>query len=433
MDQHKIRTFAEAQRKTERSPGLAVAFMENGDLYEAGTGTVQADGSLEVTPDTIFGTASVTKSFTALAVMILQAEGKLSVRDPVVSHLPELEAVKGIRRSEIRHLLSHTASLPPLERKEEIASFPEHFEYLKSADFLPLGEPGERLSYSNDAFLLLGAVIGWVSGMDYRTFIRERILEPAGMTRTTFDPPGQGEAGNVAVQYVEENGRLKAVDWPVLGNYAVGGGIRSTVRDLMKYLRLYVDEAYREEVLGIRLDVSEMWRNVHPVNRSTGYGYGLSASPGFHGTLFIHHGGSQPGVSSAVGFLPEKNMAAVVLSNKSDLAADRILRGMLNIGLGFKSGEDPFPEPQYEMDPEDFSAFEGIYRNDEDPDGFEIRCHDDGPVLVTPASMDALRASGPRTLVNIRTGKPVQFTFDERGAESAFSGMRIYFRDGQRN
>ncbi|MET3574915.1 serine hydrolase domain-containing protein [Bhargavaea ullalensis] len=421
-------TFADQEQQAQNIPGMAVALLREGEQAEYGCGRLEPGGQ-PVTADTVFGTASVTKSFTALAIMILQAEGKLSAGDRIVSHLPELKDVPGIGLAQIRHLLSHTAGVPPLARKEELDRFEDHFDYLNRTEIEPLGRPGEKLSYSNDSFLLLGAIIGRASGMDYREFIRERILLPAGMKRTSFDPPAQGASGNVAVQFVEENERMKAVDWPALGNYAVGGGIRSTVRDLMNYLKLYIDGEYREKVLGVRVEAEEMWKDPHPVNRHSGYGFGLSVSPDFHGRLIVHHGGSQPGVSSAIGFLPEEKIAAAVLTNRSDCSADTVLHGLLNIGLGLDPADEAFTEPEHEMDGKELSAFEGIYRNDENPEGFEIRIGGTGPEMIVGNVSDRLRASGPKTLVNIRTNKTIEFEFGEDGKTTAFSGMRIYWKD----
>ncbi|WP_040228555.1 serine hydrolase domain-containing protein [Bhargavaea cecembensis] len=431
MEEKRIIDFIEKERNAQNIPGMAAAVFKNGELFEEGSGVIEIGKDAPVRPETVFGTASLTKTFTALAIMILQAEGELSVHDPVVRHLPELEQVAAIRDSEIRHLLSHTTGLPPLERRESIVGFEAHVDYLQSAVFEPLGRPGERLSYSNDAFLLLGAIIGQVSGTDYQSFITERIIRPAGMTRTSFDPPPQGTQENVAVQYAETGGELRPVEWPSLGNYAVGGGIRSTVRDLMKYARLYIDDEYRERVLKVRLDVSEMWSDVQRAGRFSSYGYGLTVSRDFHGLLFVHHGGSQPGVSSAIGFIPEKRMAAVVLTNRSEARADRILHGILNIGLGRDPEDDPFREPEYDMAEDEFGRFNGVYVNDEDPEGFEIRLDGGRPVMSAGGKTDELRASGPSTLVNERTSKPVEFMFGEDGKPaSAFMGLRIFRRKG---
>ena len=426
MDWKVFERFAERIRAEEDIPGVAIGVAHNGEaIYVNGFGTIRAGGAVNVSPDTVFGTASVTKSFTALAVHILAAEGKLSLTSPIVRYLPEADSIPVIRSAEIRHLLSHTTGMPPVSRREEIEGFDEHIRYLEHLALKPIGAPGERISYSNDAFLLLGALIERVSGVDYREFIMERIVRPAGMKRTSFAPPEQGEDTNTAVQYMEN---LVRVDWPTLGNYAVGGGIRSTVNDLLTYGSLYTDRAFRESVIG-KMDTAEMQEHVAVVDGNTFYGHGLMVTPDFGGTVLIHHGGGQPGVSSSFGFLPDQEVTFVVLTNRTAVSAEMLMKGAIYTALGRSPEESMVRLPEIPLSSDELKPFTGHYLNDEDPDGFRIDAGEKGLVMRSDGRTDHLRPVDPGQFQIDRTGKLIRFDVDSGGkVDMAFTGLRVYWK-----
>jgi CubicO group peptidase (beta-lactamase class C family) len=429
MDWKAFEQFAEKIRTEEQIPGMAVGVARNGEpLFVSGFGTIDAGGAANVTPDTVFGTASVTKSFTALAIHILAAEGKLSMTEPAVSYVPEAESVPVIRNAEIRHLLSHTTGMPPVRRREEIEGFDDHIRYLESLDMEPIGAPGERISYSNDAFLLLGAIIEQVSGMDYREFIMDRIVRPAGMMRTTFTPPEQGVHANTAVQYSE---KLLPVDWPPLGNYAVGGGIRSTVNDLLIYGRLYTDRSFRESVIG-NVDTAGMQERAAKVDGTTFYGHGLMVTTDFGGTVLVHHGGGQPGVSSSFGFLPDQGITVAVLTNRTGVSAEKLMKGAVNTVLGRSPEEEAESLADVPVSTDELKTFIGHYWNDEDPDGFRIDAADSGLAMKIDDRTEQLRPVAPGQFQNDRTGKLVRFDLGSRGKDAmAFTGLRVYWKSSE--
>ncbi|MGM9919954.1 MAG: serine hydrolase domain-containing protein [Bhargavaea sp.] len=424
MEWKAFEQFAEKIRAKEGIPGMAVGVAHNGEaLFVNGFGTIGAEGTTNVTPDTVFGTASVTKSFTALAVHILAAEGKLSLTDPVIKHLPETATIPVLRNAEIRHLLSHTTGMPPVKRREELIGFDEHIRYLESLDLKPIGPPGGQISYSNDAFLLLGAVIERVAGMDYREFITERILRPAGMNRTSFTPPEQGEETNTAVQYTEE---LFPVGWPALGNYAVGGGIRSTVNDLLLYGRLYTDQTFRKSVGNV--DPAGMQELVAEVDGTSYYGHGLMLTPDFGSSVLVHHGGGQPGVSSSFGFLPDQGVTVAVLTNRTGVSAEKLMKGAAFTVLGKSPEEAAVSLPNMAQSPGEQISFAGFYRNEEDPDGFCIHADLKSLTLNSGGRVDELHPAGRGWFVNGRTGKRIRFEIGSKGEMTAFTGLRIYWR-----
>ena len=179
--------------------------------YFKGFGTRDLENNRPVTDQTVFGLASVTKSFTALAIMQLAERGLLSPQDPVTKYLPEF----GISQFDanavtIEHLITHTAGIPPLptlgysirgnterdlapKSDEQEKPFPridtieQLLDYIAKGEYKMLGAAGSYLSYSNDTYGLLGEIIKSVSGQPYEEYVRQHILQPLGMSRSTFE------------------------------------------------------------------------------------------------------------------------------------------------------------------------------------------------------------------------------------------------------
>jgi CubicO group peptidase (beta-lactamase class C family) len=201
-------------------PGVAVSVISGGEvIYKKGFGFRDQERGLPVTPDTIFGVASVTKSFSALAIMQLAESGKLSLGDPVQKYIPGFDLPGGGGEAvTIHHFLTHTSGLPPLptlgysirgntmpdpdddepKKEDSQKEQPEHPQqpintydeltgYIRNGDFKLLGKPGEYCSYSNDCYGLLGVIIEAVSGENYEDYMRKHILDSLMMGRSNFD------------------------------------------------------------------------------------------------------------------------------------------------------------------------------------------------------------------------------------------------------
>lgn len=201
-----------------KTPGLSLGFLRRGrPPFARGYGYRNREARLPATPRTVYGIASVTKSFTALAVLRLAEHGLLRISDPVVRYLPELRIPGASARRPIRlhHFLTHSSGLPPLPsiyytsmrsvRRDppydpriarRVGVDPDHvpidtyeqlMRFLSEEKYTVLSPPGQYFSYSNEAFGLLGAVIERVAGRTYESFLEEELLRPAGMSSTSFD------------------------------------------------------------------------------------------------------------------------------------------------------------------------------------------------------------------------------------------------------
>lgn len=421
--------FIEEVMEKEQIPGVAVALSKNGQtIYERGFGTRNFETNEPVTPETIFGIASITKSFTALAIMKLVEEGHLQVEDAVIEHLPDFQLVDyaNMEDIKIRHLLSHTTGLATMERREQLTKFDEHLHYLNEKAWTWLGNPGEYICYNNDMFLLLGAIIEKITGENYQAYINEQIITPLQMTRTTYDLLELQSFDNVTTPYVLERDKPVSCPWPTLGNYAVGGGIRSTVVDLLKYGNIYVDALERNIVS--RAYTSQMAQPVHQTNGKSFYGFALQTTPNYSGVTLVEHGGGQPGVSSNFGFIPEKGIVAVVLTNMGGVSADAIWLAAMNVALGMPIDQKRSVEPQFEMNSEQQQRVLGTYLSGEGSQ-IDISLEDQTVMATIDNKTYALRASDETTLVIMPLEKPIRFFIDdENDAWALFIGLRMLMK-----
>jgi CubicO group peptidase (beta-lactamase class C family) len=174
------------QQITASGPGAAVAVIRSGELIHiAGYGTANIEWRQPVSPDTVFGLGSTSKPFTATAIMLLERDGLLKITEPLTTYLPDYDT-HGVNIT-LTHLLTHTSGIPNFVTRpgfwQRVAPL-EHDQSQLRALFEPLDldfEPGERYSYSNSGYCLLGMLIERVSGTPYGEFVRQRIFAPLGM------------------------------------------------------------------------------------------------------------------------------------------------------------------------------------------------------------------------------------------------------------
>lgn len=364
-------------------------------VYEQDFGYRNVNEQLPVTGDTVFGIASMTKSFTCVGIMKLQEAGKLSVQDLIVNYLPELKTTAQAEQITIHHLMTHTAGYPPLAthvyaRKNSIEQDPSakdygldlvnnpgaHIEtydemltFMANDDFEWLGVPGKYYSYSNDSYGLLGVIISRVSGQTYESFIEENVLKPAGMTRSFFSMDALNELENVTTLYMKAKDGSHVYEAPLwwdAPSMRSVGYLKSTANDIVRYLELFWNEGV---VDGKRIlskgSVEQMITPHIEYEPGKSYGYGLRIIPDYFGSTLISHGGGLKGVSSFMCAIPEKKLASVILTNVADVSAGDLLMGAMNVIEGRSYNASPFSYETFEMDELDLSKFEGVYTSGE--------------------------------------------------------------------
>ena len=363
--------FAARWMRRWKVPGAAVGVVERGRRpVLRGYGFRDRERRRPATPRTVFGLASVTKSFTAMAILRLEEEGKLSVHDPIVRYLPEFATpdARASRRITIHHFLTHTSGIPPLPSiyytglrsfgdrppydpavarrvgidpaHEPIDTYEQMLEFLRRTPYRLLGPPGRYFSYSNEGFGLLGAIVERVSGRTHESYLEEAILRPAGMRSTTYDPGVLFRFPEISTLYSPNwtgtrHGFVPSERWWDDACLRACGGLRSNVEDLVRYLEIYLraGRVGATRVLSAR-SVAKMTQPHAALGMGVHYGYGVEVCPDYAGTPIVFHSGGLPGVSSFFAVAPARGLGGVVLTNAEGVSAPRVLMAELNARLG---------------------------------------------------------------------------------------------------
>jgi CubicO group peptidase (beta-lactamase class C family) len=325
-------------------PGGAVIVTQGGKVvYRKAFGMADLATDTPVRPDMPFRIGSITKQFTAVAVMMLADEGKLSLSDEVTRLVPEFAAGRGIT---IEHLLTHSSGLGNYnDRPQDAASMAADMsrkEILEAiADEPRRFAPGEAVAYSNSAFYLLGLVIESASGMRYADFLAERIFEPLGMRSTTYE--GRERDGTRRVEgYVRGRGKpfQKALPISMTQTFSAGAVI-STVDDLARW-----DAA----VSAGKLLKPETWRRVFTPftlrnGQATRNGIGWFLDRDTWGQDVYWHAGGINGFASLALRVPGADLYVAVLLNNSGetISAVHVAQTLLSAALTARSSAAPPP------------------------------------------------------------------------------------------
>jgi CubicO group peptidase (beta-lactamase class C family) len=344
-------------------PGCAVGVSRDGAVvFQNGYGLANLETESPITASSVFHVASVSKQFTAAAVMLLARDGKLSLDDDVRRHLPELPDYG--HRITLRHLLTHTSGLR--DQWDLLAMARGRFEEnrITEDDVLEIvGRqkglnfvPGTEYLYSNTGYTLAAVVVRRVSGKSLREFADERIFRPLGMTDTHFHDDYTMVVKGRAAGYA----RRPAGGWRVsLPNYDTYGAtsLFTTVGDLLKWDANFATPRVGDE---------GMWREmmasgVLAGGDTTGYGLGIAAEE-YRGTRLVGHGGADAGYRTYLGHFPEHALSVAVLCNAAQANPSALTRSVADVLLGDRLA--PAPEPpaaRVTLAPEELSALAGVY------------------------------------------------------------------------
>jgi CubicO group peptidase (beta-lactamase class C family) len=296
-------------------PGAAVLVARDGQiLFEKGYGLADIENHVPVTPATSFRIGSITKQFTAAAILKLQEQGKLSVEDTLPKYVPDFP-----RGSEVtlHHLLTHTSGIHSYTDKPGFVAAVMHpaksLEVIQSIEADPYDfSPGRQWRYDNSGYFLLGHIIETVSGGSYGDYLRKSFFEPLGMSHTQpyrNDQRPEREALGYDPHPKASHKYTREPDWDM--TWAGGAGVlSSTVEDLYRW---------NEAVFGSKVlapaSLEAAFTSGHIADGSqTGYGYGWFVST-LRGEQMISHGGGLPGFQSSLMRLPREHFTVVVLTN----------------------------------------------------------------------------------------------------------------------
>ncbi len=332
-------TIFEKFFRDRQTPGLVYGVVIDGEVVHIKSFGVQnLESKREVTADSMFRIASMTKSFTALAILKLRDAGKLSLDDAASKFVPELASLKYPTRDTapltIRQLLTHGAGFPednPWGDRQLAIPDAEMGKWI--AKGLPFSTPpNTAYEYSNYGFALLGRIVAKASGVPYDKYIEREILLPLGLKAATLEP-AKAPANLVAAGYGIRDQKHFEIPSLAHGSFGAMGGMVISAKDLGRYVAFHLSaEPARDEAeggpvkrsslremqrpwrasgfSGIRTDgASEMRAN------SSGYGYGLSVTQDCHYSRIVAHGGGLPGFGSYMMWLPEYGVGLFAMSN----------------------------------------------------------------------------------------------------------------------
>jgi len=298
-------------------PGGALWVQLNGKtVYQKGFGLADLTNGTPVTPETNFRLASLTKQFTAMCILLLEKQKKLSVDDPLLRFFPTFHRVVGANVT-IRQLLTHTSGLIDYETLLP----PDRVPPVSDADVLALvGQldstyftPGTEFRYSNTGFCLLEQIVEKTAGQPFATFLRQHILDPLGMTATRlYEPPGS--IPHRAMGYAEdESGAIQAADQSVTSATKGDGCLYTSLKEYQKWL----SALDHHKLLNLPAAISRLSQ---PLGDAPGafYGCGWFFYRPDEGSPEYFHSGSTSGFNTYVVRLPEQKLAVALFANLAD-------------------------------------------------------------------------------------------------------------------
>ncbi|MBS7619969.1 serine hydrolase, partial [Candidatus Bathyarchaeota archaeon] len=311
--------------------------LKDGEIhYQKGFGFRDIHTGKSATPKTIYCIGSVTKFFTALAIMQLRDQGLLSLGDPVEKFVPFKIRPKG-EVVRIKHLLSHTSGLPSLGYAEAtlsmitgassnwfpISNLQDLLVFMNGAEDWVISSPGEKHAYLNEGYIILGGIIEKASGLNYADYVQSQILKPLRMDRSTFFEEDVRRESDVATPYItSEKGEKIPTKYPY-GQLLSDGGLMSNALDMANLLKMVFSEgAFNGRSILSSKSLREMMEpkiktQEKPIAGEDYryYCFGLRMKSNFLGYNLLHHSGSVFGSSAYMGFIPECKTGVIILSN----------------------------------------------------------------------------------------------------------------------
>jgi CubicO group peptidase (beta-lactamase class C family) len=404
------------------TPGCSVGVNVKGrTVFEKAYGMADLEHGVVNRADTIIEAGSVSKQFTAAAVLLLATEGKLSLDDPARKFLPELPDYG--KPLTIRHMLQHTSGLRDWGEVAGLSGWPRttrvhtHTHVLdilsrqRSLNFMP----GDQWSYSNSGYNLAAIIVSRVSGKAFAEFTKERIFTPLGMTRTSWRDDYTRVVKDRAIAYSERAGEFHT-NMP-FENVHGNGGLLTTVGDLLRW-----DQNPVERKVGDEAFVRQQHEEGH-LNDGKGHGYAMGLSIREHrGLKEVSHSGSTAGYRAHLIRLPDERVSVAVLCNVASANATQYAEQVADLYLADRlknaptatqsRPQRPAPGPPPVLTREQLAAYAGTYVSDEaeatftvavDGDALIVKRRPDTTIRLTAASADTFSA-GFGTIRFVRDG-----------------------------
>jgi CubicO group peptidase (beta-lactamase class C family) len=337
-------------------PGIAVLVASDDEvIYRKAFGMGSLELDVPLKPENVFEIGSVTKQFTAVAILMLEEQGKLSLDDDITKFFPDYPTHG--HTITLHHLLTHTSGIKSYTGMEEwLSEWRTDFTDEELIDFFkyqPMDfAPGEEFRYNNSAFFMLGPIIEKASGLSYARFLDSLIFKPLGMKNSSYGSKTR-LIHNRAVGYQKEGNGFKNAEFLSMTQPGAAGAIMSTVDDMFLW-----SKAIRNNTLVKKETIDKAFTN-HTLNNGEkinyGYGWGINE---INGSPTLEHSGGIFGYTSNGIYLPEENVYLIALTNRDDKSPRTITTRMAAMAIG-----KPFPdhEEKVEVPEEVLSSYTGVY------------------------------------------------------------------------
>src|SRR5688572_26641526 len=400
------------------SPGCTAGVYEGGRVVHRGAyGMANLDHDVRLAPDSVFHVASVSKQFTAAAILLLAEDGKLSLDDEVRKFIPELPDFG--TRITIRHLANHTSGIRDQWDLLGLAGWRYSRDLITDDDVLGLLSrqkalnftPGERHLYSNSGYTLMAIIVSRVSGQSFREFTSSRIFQPLGMVNTHFRDRFSEIVKNQAYGYAAADGtfRLSVTNFDTAG----ATSLLTTADDLVKWHANFDQRS----VGGERLQAGLLDRGVLNNGERIDYAFGISHGK-YRGLPLVAHGGADAGYRAAFLRFPEQRFGVATLCNLASTNPTALSQRVADVFLADVLGPDttaPEDSKEIPVPTADLARYEGLYWNKAQARGARFVLADDRLHAVQGTNRVPMKSLGEGKFV-MTAGPRTQFRF-ERGPD----------------
>ena len=413
------------------NPGCELAISRNGQvIYSKAWGMADLEHHVPLTTASITEAGSVSKQFTAAAVLLLEQQGKLSLDDDVHKYIPELPDYGSPIL--LRYMMHHSSGLRDWGALAAIAGWPRSTKTYNNYDALDIivhqhhlnNTPNDAFGYSNSNYNLFAIIVERVSGMSLAAFTRQYIFIPAGMTHTSWRDDHKRIVPDRAIAYAQKN-KVYETDMPnedVYGN----GGLLTTAEDLLKWNAWYLGGHLGTPSLLTKQLTTEKLNNGKP----NSYAAGLFIDKR-HGQLCINHSGATASYRAFLVHFPAIQLSIAWLSNTSEFdAADNPVRQVEDIFLNdpppgssgnAKEQQIPVTPPVFQVSEDELKAYTGTYSSDEAQTNFTVLLKEGALYLYRP----------PQTMIRLTPVDKDHFSttkhgFDGDKGDIRFNGKQMY-------
>jgi len=342
--------------KLKSAPGMAAVLIHNGRVeYRTTFGLANLETRTPITPDTQFLLASLTKQFTAMAILILMERHKLQLDDALAKYCPEFPAYA--KTITIRHLLNHSAGFT--QYQELLVGKIDEATYFRSSKSPPAAHeftaadalqalsrqqqlrfpPGTKFEYSDSAYVVLAQIIERISGQRYAEFLKENIFDPLGMKDSMVVDERKQKVPHMAVSYSNRTGHWEDVTYSPENSIYGEDGIYSTINDLYKWDQaLYTDRLVTRATLEMAFtpalgnDGKQLTTDLLSRPRPSSYGFGWVISS-LDGEKDVEHAGGWAGYVTYILRVPSRRVTAIVLTNASNEDVPDIATEMAELAM----------------------------------------------------------------------------------------------------